>query len=174
MSDYYAGMRVEGPSNFKKFMNPEASLINGVLGGSGDEKFKSYLNPLFSYSNDESVRTLEKWSDPLFTTYDRNSKKHLGYLNPIHTLFTEDTKRNKAKSFIDPLLATADKNTGKRHFGYLNPVYMMFSEDTKENKVKSVIDPGLSAATSFIKDDKARETVSAVLNPVGWIIGKLF
>ena len=48
MSDY-AQVSNE-PSTFRKFMNPESRAINGLLGSTGDEKFKSYLNPLFSYS----------------------------------------------------------------------------------------------------------------------------
>ena len=82
MSDY-AQVSNE-PSTFRKFMNPESRAINGLLGSTGDEKFKSYLNPLFSYSQDDNVGTMERWSDPLWTTVDRNiGKRHFGYLNPV-------------------------------------------------------------------------------------------
>ncbi len=135
MSDYYTQVQVE-LSNFRKFMNPESRAINGLLGSTGDAKFKSYLNPLFSYSNDDNVGTMEKWTDPLWTTVDRNSEnRHFGYLNPVHTLFTDDSVKNKARSFIDP---------------------------------------GVTAATSFIKNETARDTASALLNPIGWAISKLF
>lgn len=134
MSDY-AQIRPE-PSTFRKVMNPESRAINGLLGSTGDDKFQSYLNPLFSYSQNEEVGTMERWSDPLFTTIDRN--------------------------------------VGKRHFGYLNPVHTLCTDDTKENKIRSFIDPGVAAATSFIKNDTARDTASALLNPIGWAVGKLF
>ncbi len=74
----------------------------------------------------------------------------------------------------DPLFTTIDRNVGKRHFGYLNPVHTLCTDDTKENKIRSFIDPGVAAATSFIKNDTARDTASALLNPIGWAVGKLF
>ena len=128
------------PSSFDAIMNPESWLLNKIAGCDSDNAdgyFKSYLNPLTSYSKDPRVGTIEKWSDPLMTTLDANigngDKKHFAYLNPIHS--SSSNKENVAgittgESYVDPGLCAAtsfikDDKTAKVVRGVFNPISLL-------------------------------------------------
>ncbi len=132
------------PSTFKKIMNPDAIAVNWLSGGKGDDNFKSYLNPLFSYSDEKNVTKTEKWIDPLATTVNANSKTSHYYLNPIHTLASKnyDTEHGPSKAYavMDPGMATVTsfiKNEKAANVTrtLLNPVAALVSKIfTKSNK----------------------------------------
>ena len=116
------------PSTLKKVANPESWAINKILGSDGDEVFKSYLNPLCPYSEDENPVTT--WLDPMMKTIDANldGEDHFMNLNPIANTFNENaTTDEKIKSWVDPGLACATsfiKNEKLANAAYfiLNPI----------------------------------------------------
>jgi len=127
------------------------------------------------------TNTFKSWMDPVSWLINQcisnndNNNKFISYLNPLITYSeTEDPEINKQK-WVDPLLTTADANIEGSHFKRLNPILASMSNElSKEEKIYSWADPGMSAATSFIKDKKTRDTVGWILNPIGKGISKLF
>ncbi len=110
VNNSYLGKGVNSdPSTFRKVMNPESYAINSLFDAEGDEAFKSYLNPLCPYSQDENGQKITNWTDPLMKTIDANiGGTHFQNLNPIHnTISKEATTDEKIKSWVDPGMACA-------------------------------------------------------------------
>lgn len=136
----------EAPSTFKKIMNPESIAVNWLSGGKGDDNFKSYLNPLFSYSKEKNVTAAERWIDPLGTTVNANGRTSHYYLNPIHTLVSKnyDTEHGPSKAYavMDPGMATLtsfikNEKAAKVTRAVLNPVAALVSRIfTKSDKTE--------------------------------------
>ncbi len=137
MSDYSTAVssatsaQTTTTSGFRGFMNPESALINSVFDG----KFKSYLNPLCTYTKNPNEDVWDKvatWVDPGMKTIDANikgEKDHFTNLNPIYTTFLSDDADfgDKARSWVDPGMACAtsfikNEKAAKIVYTLLNPI----------------------------------------------------
>ncbi len=127
-----------------KWLNPDSWIVNNCWKNNpNDNKFQSYLNPLYSYTKpgDQEMAT-QKWIDPLLTTLDANWGNGTNFkrLNSVATIASDQfTNREKAYSFVDPSLSCAtsfikDEKT-KNTLSWLNPVAkggsLLFSDEKK-------------------------------------------
>ena len=128
----------------RKWLNPDSWLVNNCWKNNpNDNKFQSYLNPLFSYTQpgDQEIAT-QKWIDPLLTTLDANCGNGTNFkrLNSVAVIASDQfTNREKAYTFIDPSLSCGisfikDEKT-KNKLSWLNPVgkgiSLLFSDEKK-------------------------------------------
>ena len=120
------GVNGNKPGTLQKVMNPSDAIIDKASGG----KYKSYLNPLFTYSEDEGNKG-STWCDPLMKTLDANingEETHFQKLNPIQTQFFNDTTtEEKIESWVDPGMAFAtsfieDEGVADTVYTIFNPV----------------------------------------------------
>ena len=126
---YFGKGQNSDPTLAQKILNPESYLINKVLGSDGDEKFKSYLNPLCSYSVDPNDNFDTTFFDPLMKTVDANiGGTHFLNLNPVANTFNEHASVDtKIRSWVDPGMACAtsfikNEKVAKAVYTILNPI----------------------------------------------------